>query len=1070
MIGQLKAVFSLRFETLAASADDDFDDDGLANGEEASRGTDPYQSDTDGDGMPDGWEVTWGSDPLALADADLDTDGDHVTNLREFQLGTIPTGIYQIEVLPPAANKYFHAAADNGSVVVRSTPVWNPNTALELISAPDAGGNRTILPAPASGWNPLPAILADLVEDGTLDTGDPLNPSGPDSSDEGYRVFESNGISLILETPGGFVRTLPPATSWDAINRWGDAIATEQRSIPAANGVPAHQVADLLISYTYDDGFGETIPLPQEWFPASQMPSIQAFSDDGRVLIRRQLSNPDGSNGIATYLLDVSSGVFKLIAPATASGDAIVSLSNENGRMLGHGAQPFVITPDGTTNRLDSLRVKTGTGTVVPFGSLYPQPITPNHIASDGRITLTAILADQPVLLQLVPHNDGDHDGMADDWEKDYAAQLIAFNHPAIQDPNVFAELLSGNLNPNADYAGNGANVGTMAGYSSNRGPSDLAPNPTGLRVEMQSKGLHGKVHVTTDSNGTGYDGVYALDGLTWPSHEPHAFDAVPTVQWSKTKAEQREWFSSSDVLTDYYHFGSSSFVENWYCKKTSSIGNPPTTQDTYFVKHRKQRIRIWGRDLVAKNDIDLQYLKVTEYQNDPLPQYDGLAFEPWTTPRPSGSVISSTETVKITIPAGKTCSEWYEIEPPLVDGRAYHVSLLPVELIAHKRGTIDAPGSAIARPGGGGIYEVVTLENADYDETDWQPTSMIDGSLENRQDGKTDIVSKNKDDDFVKLRFSCPLTNVSGSSEIVFDQAGQGERMQGVDIRFHNGNGERIQLSALKIGDLKNPSGPLAQAFTSGLDLFVEIGDLGEITGQSTQADDITRKYADLIWKITTGGLTIEQNLRIYRGGFWRNDRTNNSGTIALYDGKGRKPDGTIDYGRIVKGPYQIKTGQKGQPDETVTDEGPTPMGWYGLRARNRGNNNNDMRTTWTSDGSRPQTNHHHNASGNFLGYVQQGSYCQWEQAGNHNIKGKGAYGHDNGNDADPYQGMPASIHFKFELSPIGNFTTRDSLQIHPDGFRDGTAGCIGIQAYDDCCKVLFLVRHYFQSRILVD
>jgi len=75
-----------------------------------------------------------------------------------------------------------------------------------------------------------------------------------------------------------------------------------------------------------------------------------------------------------------------------------------------------------------------------------------------------------------------------------------------------------------------------------------------------------------------------------------------------------------------------------------------------------------------------------------------------------------------------------------------------------------------------------------------------------------------------------------------------------------------------------------------------------------------------------------------------------------------------------------------------------------------------------------------------------------------------------DNGNDSDPYQGMPASIHFKFELSPIGNFTTRTFLQIHPDGFCDGTAGCVGIQAYDDCCKVLYLVRHYFQTRLLVD
>jgi hypothetical protein len=398
--------------------------------------------------------------------------------------------------------------------------------------------------------------------------------------------------------------------------------------------------------------------------------------------------------------------------------------------------------------------------------------------------------------------------------------------------------------------------------------------------------------------------------------------------------------------------------------------------------------------------------------------------------------------------------------------------TLLPIDLTAHKRGTIDAPGAAIARPGGSEVYEVVTLENADYDETNWQPTSMSDGAQEDKQDGKTDTVSKDKDDDFVKLRFSCPLTNVAGSSEIVFDQAGTGERMQDADIRFYNSAGERVQRSALKIDDLKSPSGPLAPAFAGGLDLFVEIGDLGEITGQSTQADDITRKYANLIWKITIGGTTIEQKVRVYRGGFWRTDRTDNTGTIAFYDGKGRKPDGTIDFGQIVKGPYQIKTGQAGQPDETVPNEGPTPMGWYGLWARNRGNNNNDMRTTWTPGGSRPQTNHDYGPGNSrpALGYVQQGSYCQWATPGNYNIPNKGLYGYDNGNDSDPYDGMPASIHFKFELVEIGNFTTRDLLQIHPDGFCDGTLGCIGIQTYDDCCKVLFLVRHYFQSRLLVD
>ena len=65
-LGQLKAVFSLRFETLP-----------------------PPNPDLDGDGMPNLWEIANGLDPLTH-DAAQDPDRDGYTNLEEYQNGTNP--------------------------------------------------------------------------------------------------------------------------------------------------------------------------------------------------------------------------------------------------------------------------------------------------------------------------------------------------------------------------------------------------------------------------------------------------------------------------------------------------------------------------------------------------------------------------------------------------------------------------------------------------------------------------------------------------------------------------------------------------------------------------------------------------------------------------------------------------------------------------------------------------------------------------------------------------------------------------------------------------------------------
>ncbi|MDF7809534.1 hypothetical protein P4E94_19005 [Pontiellaceae bacterium B12219] len=79
----------------------DFDGDGLLNNEEmvyVSSGSpsvtmtsDPSLFDTDADGMDDGFEESYyWLDPMDSSDAGSDRDGDNLTNLEEYQIGTLP--------------------------------------------------------------------------------------------------------------------------------------------------------------------------------------------------------------------------------------------------------------------------------------------------------------------------------------------------------------------------------------------------------------------------------------------------------------------------------------------------------------------------------------------------------------------------------------------------------------------------------------------------------------------------------------------------------------------------------------------------------------------------------------------------------------------------------------------------------------------------------------------------------------------------------------------------------------------------------------------------------------------
>jgi hypothetical protein len=82
----------------SSPTDADSDDDGLSDGQERTRGTNPLRVDTDGDGLSDAFEVKFQLNPVkqdsdgdGTPDGVEDEDGDTLTNSEEAALGTSPS-------------------------------------------------------------------------------------------------------------------------------------------------------------------------------------------------------------------------------------------------------------------------------------------------------------------------------------------------------------------------------------------------------------------------------------------------------------------------------------------------------------------------------------------------------------------------------------------------------------------------------------------------------------------------------------------------------------------------------------------------------------------------------------------------------------------------------------------------------------------------------------------------------------------------------------------------------------------------------------------------------------------
>lgn len=315
----------------------------------------------------------------------------------------------------------------------------------------DASALNAGNPATWVSWSSVQANLGALP-------GTQLNISPMAISADGKRSLFQDGYgnNYLLDASGNALSSgCPPARmpdsssiSWQKINSVGHSLTTRSRWIVAANGMPAYYQSEIL----YWNGTTVTnLQLPGAWNHPylSNYIYILSLSEDGLALIQRGFRNPDGSSCYEHHLLNLSTQSFTRVATPGLGYESIQSMSLRKGRMVGNGSKPFMVTPSGTCLRLESLRIRNSINSPdQPLTALYPNTLTPRHITSDGRITLTTTDSyGRQTILQVIPAQDLNGNGIPDDWEQSEIAYLIA------QDPARWGYLAAtGTLDPNTCY------------------------------------------------------------------------------------------------------------------------------------------------------------------------------------------------------------------------------------------------------------------------------------------------------------------------------------------------------------------------------------------------------------------------------------------------------------------------------------------------------------------------------------------------------------------------------------------------------------------------------------------
>lgn len=309
--------------------------------------------------------------------------------------------------------------------------------------------------------------------------------------------------------------------------------------------------------------------------------------------------------------------------------------------------------------------------------------------------------------------SDVDGDQIPDDWERWWAAQILA-SGITLSESQQFA-LLAGNIVPDEDIFGDGTTNAEQYAVSASAAASS-ASNPTGYSVRQKRRVVWGH--------------IWAIPGNPLPTGEVRWIGAPSFEPYSVPET----WFSPTTSQVDAELATQGPWVTiPWEEAPFKAIKTESRFQQiiytsgyvyTEFLDEHNQYKLVCPT--IAKTSRTFRFVKQTKSYGYPV----------------AGSNPSKAfEMIEFTVPANRTTSQIVEVKPLFASGVDTHVSIEPIE-IEIKRGGIGYNEDNVAttpewRSQGGTIRDLVSIWDAHTSSTqpaalkgDWMKARVVIGDL----------------------------------------------------------------------------------------------------------------------------------------------------------------------------------------------------------------------------------------------------------------------------------------------------------------------------------------------------